>query len=1818
MNCKLLPVALLASMTIALLLLLSSCSRKEAEILRLTSDLPNGIIPQTEVLRFTFSKAVMKIDSANQWTTTPFVEFSPAIPGKFVWQDSSILIFSPDGPLPGDSRFTGKLNTALLLQLSGMKSFDGKKEFSFGTESFALIKAEFFYDRLGEKRQVGIKANLDFTYAVNPQDVAGTIKLLIDKEPRTISKVNSTEKSRTIAIEIGVVTQLEKEREISIDFGSDLVSPETNTHIRMDRPFVYRMPGLEELKIYGHEVGLDGTSSWIRIKTSQEVDKATIQPFLVLDPVREYTIASDAQGFTLRGKFEPGTPFRLTIKQGLESVLGGKTQNAYEADIVVGNIAPSFSFTSKSGIYMLLSGQRSIEIKSINLPKINVRVSQIFQNNLVFFLDQGRSYDYDYGEDYEGDEGYSSSYHRKFRYNVGEYGRVLSSDSIKVASAMNQEVTTLLDLKPFMNTGYKGFYLVEIANPAEAWRSTSKLVSVSDIGLIVKKSATELAVFATSLESNEPVTGATINVVSTNNQVIASLKTDGDGVARFGNFEELCKDFTPKLITAELDNDFNFIHLADYRVETSRYDVDGKYDVANVFDAFLYGDRNIYRPGEKIYLSGIVRNLTHDLPAQMPVRLKVFSPQGTLLRESQHTLNEQGSFETSFQTLPTAQTGSFRFELYTGNSLYLTSYGVSVEDFVPDRLKVKLTASAEKAMPGEKITYDLEALNFFGPPAAGRNYELEGSFSIIPYTSKAFPSFRFSDDAATNYQGKPEVYTGKTDNEGKASIEFPLPDVLTSTGLLRARGRIGVFDESGRPVYQVAQTTVYPKEYFIGVLNQGSYYINPNTPQKMQIIAVDVNDKPLNGFKAKVDLYRFEWHSVLRQAPQTNTLRYVSEKNEILVKSDKITLADKPVEFTYSVPRSGEYAVRVSKDGDAGYNQFYFYSYSWGSSDITSFEVDPEARIDMVFDKKVYAPGDKAKILFQAPFNGKMLVTVERNQVYSYRYLDVANNAASMEITVDEKFLPNVYVSAVLFRKIKEMNIPLLAGHGFAPLMVEKASNRLDVVITAPPKIRPRTKQTVTVKTNEKNVYLTLAAVDEGICQVKNYKTPDPYTYFYAKKALQTETFDFFRDLIPEPQKPVQRSSTGGDEAAAMSKRVNPLGVQRFKPLAIWSGILRTNGDGTASVTLDVPEFNGELRLMALAYKGDRFGFAEQGMKVADPVVLTPALPRFLSPNDTLSMALTAFNTTEKPVSLQFSIETSGGVVPLTKTASLDVGPNQERFVNVVLKSTNEIGKAVVNVKTTAFGEKLQSTVELPVRPISPFVAEDTTGFIDGGSSTSLDVSDVYLPYGRTSHLSLSPYPVANFASQLKYLVGYPHGCLEQTVSKAFPQIYLRDIAVILDPTILNIGSPAYFVNEAITKVSSMQMHDGSFSYWPGWSEVNTWTTVYATHFLLEAKKAGYSVPDATLKSAVNAVGQIGRTKLTTDYYYYDGHKTVIRRIADKSAVYALYVIALAGSPDKAIMNFYRNEKSLLASDTQFLLAGAFALSGDKRTFTELLPPEFKPEEAVRTSGYCFDSPIRANALILNVLLDTDLDNVNIPRYMDYLSKSYHTYYWYSTQDDAFTLLAFGKAARMASSTKIDGTIKVGNKEFPYKGGNQKFDLDPYGKKVSMIMKGNGRVYYSMVTEGIRTDGRQRIEDKGLQVRREFLDRNGAPVNLNNVKQNDLIIIRLSLNSSVDQLENVAVTDLLPAGFEIENPRITETTDYTFIKNAASPQYMDIRDDRMNIYTSFRGGSRTQLFYYMVRAVTPGVFQYAPVVAEAMYNAAYYSCHGQTKVKIVR
>ncbi|MBE0555687.1 MAG: hypothetical protein IH628_00510, partial [Proteobacteria bacterium] len=394
------------------------------------------------------------------------------------------------------------------------------------------------------------------------------------------------------------------------------------------------------LRILGHSFAFDGQQSAIRLSFSQEVDPTGAKEYVAIEPKRAFALEADGRSLTVKGSFEPGTAFRLVVKKDLESALGGRLQNDYEADIVFGNVPPSFQSASASGSYLMLSGARTIELKTVNLDSLAVRVSQIFQNNLVHFLDKGRSYDYEY---YEGDDGWE--YRRKMRYTVGTFGRQLDRTMVRIARRQNQEVSTALDLSSYLQSDFKGFLLVEIANPAEQWRTTSKLVSVSNMGIIVKRSTREVMVFVVDLETNEPVPSAQVTLVSANNQVMDTRQTDGGGLATFETTGQEEKGFFLKLVTVNKAEDYNFLNLGDYQVETSRYDVGGKYDRGGNFDAFLYGDRNIYRPGESIVVAGIVRDLTGASVAAQPVRVKVFNPRGTSIAELQRTLNKEGSFE---------------------------------------------------------------------------------------------------------------------------------------------------------------------------------------------------------------------------------------------------------------------------------------------------------------------------------------------------------------------------------------------------------------------------------------------------------------------------------------------------------------------------------------------------------------------------------------------------------------------------------------------------------------------------------------------------------------------------------------------------------------------------------------------------------------------------------------------------------------------------------------------------------------------------------------------------------------------------------------------------------------------------------------------------------------------------------------------------------------------------------------------------------------------------------------------------------------------
>ncbi|HEX5652735.1 MAG TPA: alpha-2-macroglobulin family protein, partial [Chitinophagaceae bacterium] len=655
---------------------------------------------------------------------------------------------------------------------------------------------------------------------------------------------------------------------------------------------------------------------------------------------------------------------------------------------------------------------------------------------------------------------------------------------------------------------------------------------------------------------------------------------------------------------------------------------------------------------------------------------------------------------------------------------------------------------------------------------------------------------------------------------------------------------------------------------------------------------------------------------------------------------------------------------------------------------------------------------------------------------------------------------------------------------------------------------------------------------------------------------------------------------------------------------------------GEVDFEFEVPQFSGELRLMAVSYKGNCFGAAENTMTVADPVVISTALPRFLSPGDTVFVPVTLSNTTARSANVTATIQTSGAVKASgNNSQQLSLNAKSEGRAGFSIVADPTIGVGTVKILVSGMGEKFEDLTEISVRPPSTLQKVTGSGSLTGGSSKriSIGLSD-FIPGSVDYNLVISRSPVMELGGHLKYLVQYPYGCTEQTVSAAFPQLYYGDMADLMQLNKQNKVNANTNIIEAIRKIKMRQLYTGAVTLWDGGGEEDWWATIYSAHFLLEARKAGFDVDNSLLETMLGYINQRLKNRELINYYY---NRDQQRKIAPKEVAYGLYVLALANRKNVPAMNYYKSNPSILALDSRYLLAAAYAAAGDRRSFNSLLPSAFAGEESVPQTGGSYYSDVRDEAIALNALVDADPANPQIGVMARHVADKLKSRRWLSTQERAFAFLALGKILRTANTTNATAEIKVNGKTIAkIDGGQWRADKKALGgTEVEILTKGSGRLYYYWEAEGISASGAYIEEDNYLRVRRKFYDRRGTPLNENNFKQNDLIIVGITLEKSYSgAVENVVITDLLPAGFEIENPRTKEIPGMEWIKDASTPTALDVRDDRIHFFDD--ATLNKQVYYYAVRAVSPGRYKMGPVSADAMYNGEYHSYHGAGVISI--
>lgn len=1756
-------------------------------------------------LEFDFSHDLASDTIFNRWDTARYLIFEPAVQGRYRWLSASRLSFVPSAPLSPNTEYKVRISAALI-SLSGKALKPADEILGFHTPFLSLERTHAYWGLHPEDpQQIQLRVNLVFNYPVDPAKIRSFITLksgvqTLAYDILTPAATEEMELAVTLLPEALSGNDLEVTAAKGLQcVGSDRPLPEALV-------LALSIPPRDRLEIAEARGTYEEGTGVITVYTSQPVRHESLKACIQLNPSLPFEVSAAGSGFRIQGDFSEGTVYTLSVSGNLRGVFGPELGNDFTQQVTFGTLKPYLAFTEQNSFYLTPHGARNLGVQIISIPRIKVTVFRVFENNIQHYLRSGKEWNWHYQDD---------SYYESYTYPMDENsGMVVSTREYETKSLPRKGNFRLLNLSPSdleVNSARKGIYLIRAASAEKPWLGDTQLISVSDIGLIVRQGADEIFVAARSFATALPMSGVELRFISRNNQEVQTLTTGSDGTAVLRNVKQLAEGFTLSMISARKEDDFNVLLFDRSEVETSRFDVAGKRTAGMNYDVFMYGDRTLYRPGDSVYVNAIVRTHAWETVDALPVKFRVIAPDGKDFLLRRDLLGNNGSAQLDFKLPVSTLTGGYTIELLASNDVLMGSYRVRAEDFMPDRIRVDVSKKKRVFRSGELLEASVTATNLFGPPAAGRKVENELRISRYSFRPQQYVDYNFGITTKSEPVLGSQVAEGITDADGKFVQRFELPGI-TGAGILEGGLYTTVFDETGRPVNRYASIQILTQDYMLGIRELPGW-VGIQKPLDISLIALGPDEKTVNG-RARVEVVRIDWETVLeRNYGQT---AYRSQRREKVVFSREINVPAAGAVISYSPPSAGEYQVRVSLPGNPAWVTSTFYAWSTGNPGSPGFYVNRDGEVGIETDRAGYQPGDVAAILFKAPFDGELLVTVEQDKVLEHHSLKVVNGGAALRLKIGGQHMPNAYIGATLIRRTDGSGMPLTVAHGYKSIEVTQPSRKLYVSVQAPEKSRSGVRQTIKVKTRP-HAGVTIAVVDEGILQVNAQPSPDPFAHFYGKRALEVTPYDLFDELYPELLQ--GSSSTGGDRAFDLMRRLNPLTAKRVELLSRWSGVRKANASGEATFEVSIPAFSGSVRIMAVAWKDNQFGAASRNLTVADPLVISTSLPRFLSPGDEATVVVSLSNTTGKSIKVKPSVSVTGPVEAGSfESHSMEIPAGAEVQATFPLRAKKETGIAQITVNMAGQSETFRDKTEIGVRPASGLVkhAEAVT-IADGGKRTFK--APVGIIQGTVqSKLLLTQNPAGHFARELSELVNYPHGCLEQTISAAFPQLYYAGLSALL----MQDGKAGRQVvndniSQAILKIASLQQYNGGLVSWPSGGEIDWWSTAYAGHFLTEASQAGYSTNPQVLKNILGYLTEKVKQRPETTSYYTSGNGGPwLKRIQPAREIfYSLYVLALNGEQQMPVMNYYKARLQDLSYDSRYLLACTYALAGDIRNFNQLLPASWdQREEPFAMSGGSYSSPVRDRAISLYTLVSIDANHLQVPLLARQLGEMLSGTSWLSTQERAFSLLALGKLAVAGKPGNLTATVSVSDgKTSRFSGEDLIITTD--GKDASVATSGSGNLYAYYEVSGIPASGPPTDTDRVLQVRRRLLSRDGDPVNPARISQHDLLVVEISLRTTDNtSIENVVVTDLLPACFEVENTRLTEDRRPAWIEEYTTPDYIDVRDDRVNLFT-LAGGSFSR-FYYLVRVTGRGTFVHGPVNAEAMYNGQYYSTNGASTITV--
>lgn len=1544
-----------------------------------------------------------------------------------------------------------------------------------------------------------------------------------------------------------------------------------------------------DFKVEDIKPSASGTETVIAIELNKDVDISKIKGFIEVTPKVDFIIEERYDGIVLRGDFKPGESYDVEVLKGLPSAKELKLNQSIKRSVVMPDYDPTYRF-KVTGMYVSLKGNQNIPIEVTNIDAVKVKIHRVYDNNVVYLLNNSKSYGI-----------------------PDDLGLDVIEKTITINVERNKPTDILLNLKELVQGASRGIFFMRLTEPDSDyyWSGDSKLILTSDIGMVVKKSEHDLFVWLNSLSSSSAVAGATVKVFSKTNQQLSEGTSDTNGLVQFKDVD-WSGDRKPFVVTASKDGDQSFIELEKCTLAETDFKTEGRPYISSGYEGFLYTDRGVFRPGEKAHLRAVLRGPNQEKPESFPVVFEIIRPDGRQFAKLNGVLSQFGSVDVDIDIPDYALTGGYTANLMLpGSKEVIGSVKFSVEEFMPDRLKVTVTMPEDRLEANKAIPINVKAEQFFGAPAEGRNVEVLYDLKSQEFKPEGFKDYLFIDATKKFSFQTTSVDEKVSDSNGNASFELKLPEKLSPPSALRCEISAVVKEVGGRAVTSHIERMFDAYPYYIGIRQAAAGYAAPGSEIKFDYVTLSPNGKKIDVSDLEVNICKVVYSNILKKDDK-GEYRYVSENREEVVLTD--TLKQGSSSFSYTPKSWGDYVIRIKgKDAASHGASLAFYC---SDSGYMPWAMERPDRIELKLDKTSYAVGETANLTIKSPFKGKALITVSKDKVITTKVVELSNPTQEVPLTVEEAWKPNAYCAVTVIRPV-DPNEDWVAyrAYGIIPIAIDNSSHKLDLKIASPASSAPKDKVKVDIEVKNtqgmpEETEVSLVLVDEGILRLTNFKTPDPFDFFYGKRGNNILTSDIYSLLIPEfGQKKVGADSNpSGDQAPYdPKKRLNPISAQRVKPVVLWKSSIVTGKDGKASAEFDIPQFSGSLRIMAVAIGDSDFGNSDKDLKVTEPLMIKPSLPRVLSTNDEFIVPVSVFNSTGKDGDVTVSLETSEGFsFNSEKSFILSIKNNKEGMANFKLKAPATPQKATITIKAQGIGYATESETELAVRPPVPFTTLIGSGVIKAPGDQDIKLPGGWLKNTENIKLVVTSLPALQFAGGLKYLVQYPYGCIEQTTSCTFPLLYLKDIASLVDPKKFNPSQIDSCIDAGIRRVLSMQTYSGGFSFWPGYSYTYDSGSVYATNFLVEAENAGYAVPDFAKNSALDYCEKILAGK-DEDYPL-------------ELKAYSCYVLSKAGRLKSSWIRRLQEVKDKLPEYARFHLAASLFALGDKKAVQEILGAGMPDVKVDRNTGDSLNSYTRANAIALSIYMDIEPENPIVPTLVKRLQGSMKNGNWETTQDNAMALLALGKYADYIKKQDVNysGTISVDGNMVAEFNNQKELVLDNpmlAGKDIKATIQGKGSAYYYWVSEGVPTSEKVEEKNNGILVKRNFFSRDGKALDITKIKQGDAIVVDIVFNS-IAAYKNIVVEDLLPACFEIENPRIATSETVEWIKkDMIEPTHVDMRDDRLLLFTDL--SSANNLHYrYVVRAVTKGKFILPAISASCMYDPSIVSISGQGYVEV--